>query len=615
MCGIVGIAAKKGLSQDQLKAFNDLLFMDTLRGWDSTGVACIHVSERDEDGWVDDALVYKRAVPAPDFLQLRAYNQITKTPSRFRALLGHNRSATRGAVVDDNAHPFQHGGITLVHNGSLSYYSNLVPLNSVTVDSEAIAIAISKAGNTKGVVETIEKIQGAFSLVWHDASTDWLWFARNEDRPMNWCRLLDKDDTIIGFMWASEPSMLQWAACRRGIKIGPIVSTDVGRLMAVDMNETFEVVFDETVDTYVKKYTAGGYNAWDQTRTANNSGQGTYGAAQQNSGKTYQSSQPTSAGTGLSASQKPVQEIQTSSSGTSSQKTSKTLSTSTNNTPSPELRSTLRERKGFDDAPEYGEYIEFLVATDSFTGYSSKNSKQPATHGFSIGMACCGEQHYEYPVVIHSVPADYKPTGVYRGFVIGIGPSDCIKGEKGADITLYVTFSTCVKVDDTLQEIYQKKANLEFRRSQQRPKSAALIRLYQREVNMKGGFAKKSKACEAQLTEYALSTPTFIDTYNQIAGIERDLMLPPIETAYTEQEVLLLEHTGDDPLYAYGPDGSQITYKEFNRLTMYGCAQCSGDLFPEDSHRYLWVQYGGDACLCPDCAAIYLIEETNNVIH
>ena len=40
MCGIVGLIASysNGMTSDEADAFRDMVFLDTLRGWDSTGV-------------------------------------------------------------------------------------------------------------------------------------------------------------------------------------------------------------------------------------------------------------------------------------------------------------------------------------------------------------------------------------------------------------------------------------------------------------------------------------------------------------------------------------------------------------------------------------------------
>ena len=37
----------------------------------------------------------------------------------YRAVVGHNRSATRGGITTETAHQFQEGPITIVHNGTL----------------------------------------------------------------------------------------------------------------------------------------------------------------------------------------------------------------------------------------------------------------------------------------------------------------------------------------------------------------------------------------------------------------------------------------------------------------------------------------------------------------
>lgn len=68
------------------------------------------------------------------------------------------------------------------------------------VDSENICHSI----NTIGAAETIQKLDGAFTLIWHDASDNRLHIIRNEERPFHLARC-NKD-----WFGASEEDMLMW---------------------------------------------------------------------------------------------------------------------------------------------------------------------------------------------------------------------------------------------------------------------------------------------------------------------------------------------------------------------------------------------------------------------
>lgn len=200
MCGLVGIITKlgNGFNKDQVDAFNDLLFIDSLRGMDSTG--CFLVENDGTLSW------NKEAVPSPEFCRKKEHQDMLKQGFlRGRALVGHNRAATRGVVNDENAHPFTvDDRITLVHNGTL--YGDHRKLADVDVDSHAIAHVIHESGDD--VEAAIQKINGAFALIWHDFQNNTLNFLRNNARPLHWV------ETTSGYLWASEANMLEWILSR-----------------------------------------------------------------------------------------------------------------------------------------------------------------------------------------------------------------------------------------------------------------------------------------------------------------------------------------------------------------------------------------------------------------
>src|SRR3546814_3056993 len=95
-------------------------------------------------------------------------------------LFGHNRAATKGAVNQENAHPFNHGDIVGCHNGTLYNVTNLDDHKDFKVDSENIFYDMSR----NGAKATIAKLQGAFALCWYDESNRTVNLVRNSQRPM-----------------------------------------------------------------------------------------------------------------------------------------------------------------------------------------------------------------------------------------------------------------------------------------------------------------------------------------------------------------------------------------------------------------------------------------------
>ena len=204
MCGIVSVFSnekKYDLKVERL--IRSLLWIDTIRGFHSTGV--IYPSEEGVEH-------YKKAMAGWDFIQLDHVDNILQKVPLMPYFIGHNRAATKGSVSSKNAHPFQFGDITGVHNGTLTSYTNLTPQNVThQVDSQYLFDAF----NRDGAQEVIPKLRGAFNLLWVDESTNTVHMCRNEDRPYTFAKIKDLD-ILVG---ASEKAMLKWLIGKHGLAI------------------------------------------------------------------------------------------------------------------------------------------------------------------------------------------------------------------------------------------------------------------------------------------------------------------------------------------------------------------------------------------------------------
>lgn len=193
MCGIVGLISTKVLDTTHQNQFKKLLVMDQIRGKDSVGIISQQYA----------GIAYEKSVIDPvSFLEHR---RVTPLLTGAKALVGHNRAATRGGVSVNNAHPFQHGAITLVHNGTLR--SNAVTTPHFTVDSESIAYALSlkEPDEAQSVLESLE---GAFALIWHDARDNSWNVAKNDERPLHYMSTIDKS-----LYWFSSEAGILYASC------------------------------------------------------------------------------------------------------------------------------------------------------------------------------------------------------------------------------------------------------------------------------------------------------------------------------------------------------------------------------------------------------------------
>lgn len=198
MCGIVGIFTPGLATDQQLRLFMDLLYVDKARGEHATGVIKIQPYQKKVE-------TFKRAVSSQVFLgQQDAFDFMDK--GRGRIYIGHNRYATMGdKSKDDNAHPFTEGHITMVHNGGVDRWA-LDKLEGYTdpeivVDSHMLCKTIAE----HGINEAIKRFSGAAALVWWDDNEKSLNFLRNAERPLFLCEL--KDGTVA---WASEKRFLDF---------------------------------------------------------------------------------------------------------------------------------------------------------------------------------------------------------------------------------------------------------------------------------------------------------------------------------------------------------------------------------------------------------------------
>ena len=155
MCGIIGYVGFNN-------AYNTLtssLKLLEYRGYDSVGVALFNSGK---------VKVYKLAGRTSDL-----ENKLKDKNLSGRCGIGHTRWATHGVVADRNAHPFKVGKVTLVHNGIIENYKEIIneyrldDLKSQT-DSEVVCSLLNKLYNGEPL-ETIVKVKkilkGTYALL------------------------------------------------------------------------------------------------------------------------------------------------------------------------------------------------------------------------------------------------------------------------------------------------------------------------------------------------------------------------------------------------------------------------------------------------------------------
>lgn len=190
MCGIVGLVGD--FNYPDVEVLKKMIFIDTIRGEDSTGLAAISLAKRDN---VD---VFKTTDDGRDFLKHKKAQDLLV--SNKIAFIGHNRAATFGSIKEKNAHPFQHKHITGVHNGTLNQGAehhlteNIEKPRTFEVDSENFFYALSETSPE----EALKRTHGAFAFVWYDYDLHAMFFIRNDKRELYY--VFSKDRKKMFFM-------------------------------------------------------------------------------------------------------------------------------------------------------------------------------------------------------------------------------------------------------------------------------------------------------------------------------------------------------------------------------------------------------------------------------
>jgi hypothetical protein len=209
MCGILSVIGN--ITHVQEKIFKELLQVDVIRGAHSTGIMNVLQS--------GEVNIFKRACLPQDLIDSKGYN--TAMAGKSQVLVGHNRWATKGKINATNAHPFEVGSITGVHNGTLKGQYLLPDHLEYDVDSENIMHAL----NIEEVEDVIPMLHGAYALLWHDSSNGTFNLIHNKERP-----LYVTQEKISGCLWfTSEAWMVEGVLWRNGVEFetSMSVATDV----------------------------------------------------------------------------------------------------------------------------------------------------------------------------------------------------------------------------------------------------------------------------------------------------------------------------------------------------------------------------------------------------
>ncbi len=159
MCGIVGYVGNEDASGIIVEGLRKLEY----RGYDSAGVAVI------KDGTTN----IRRAVG-----KLKNLDAVLKDdPVRGSLGIGHTRWATHGRPSEENAHPHEVDGITVVHNGIIENYLQLRQMlmaqgrtfkseTDTEIMAHLVAVEVNKGANVVDATrKALAQVRGAYAFL------------------------------------------------------------------------------------------------------------------------------------------------------------------------------------------------------------------------------------------------------------------------------------------------------------------------------------------------------------------------------------------------------------------------------------------------------------------
>jgi glutamine phosphoribosylpyrophosphate amidotransferase len=199
--------AGHGITKDDVRALDDLMWISALRGNDATGLLSLNHNSN------NDANLYK--INGDVFYWRTMVNEKKKIVDKLynpwnTVFIGHNRFATQGSLGNDGSQPFRYPSVLGVHNGGIDWGKD--GIEGYSSDSDRFYYELDKnKGSIEDTLKLINNKKDALALVWYDVKKRTLNFYRNEKRDLFFA-VSKKADVMF---WASESGMLDLALSRQ----------------------------------------------------------------------------------------------------------------------------------------------------------------------------------------------------------------------------------------------------------------------------------------------------------------------------------------------------------------------------------------------------------------
>ena len=247
MCGIVGYIGN-GEAKEIL--FRSLELLEH-RGYDSVGIAM--QEEETKETYICKCVG-----------KVQELRKQCKEKGAFHCGIGHTRWATHGDVSKENAHPHKCGKVTLVHNGIIENYRELIEdyelqgMLSSKTDSEVVAALLAHfydGDARKAIKRTVKKLKGTYALV--------IMF---EDQPGNIYAIRNVSPIVVakganGTLLTSDLTAIGWFS--KEYFVVPeyrILQIENGEMSLTDLDGRWELPEILTIDWEVGELGKKGYS-------------------------------------------------------------------------------------------------------------------------------------------------------------------------------------------------------------------------------------------------------------------------------------------------------------------------------------------------------------------